>query len=136
MLGDKIAEETGKITGVRVLPGEGGRYVKIEISFQAAGKLLGVNASDTGTYVAYERLPGVLYGEGQGIIATESGEGIIWHGFGVGRMVGPGMAAQWRACVTYQTSSQKLARLNTVLGVLEHQTDEQGNVTTKAWEWK
>lgn len=54
----------------------------------------------------------------------------------VGKLVGPGMAARWRACVNYQTNSQKFARLNAVLGMVEHEADENGNVTNKFWEWK
>lgn len=136
MLGEKLGEDTGKVSGVRFLPGADGKHVRMEVSFQATGKLLGIEVSDMGTYTAYERLPGVLYGEGQGFIATKDGEGIIWNGFGVGQMTGQGMGVKWRAAVTYQTSSKKLARLNTVIGMVEHETDPQGNVKDAYWEWK
>jgi hypothetical protein len=34
MMGDKIGEASGKVIGTRVLPAEGGRYVKMEITIQ------------------------------------------------------------------------------------------------------
>ena len=136
MLGDRLGEGTGKITGTRILPGEGGRYVKMELSFQHTGKILGVPISDMGTYTAYERIPGQIYGEGQGMLMTEDGDGIIYSGFGVGTPTGQGMAMRWRACVSFQTNSPKLARVNGVLGLLEQEVDAEGNSKIEAWEWK
>jgi hypothetical protein len=49
MLGEKLVEETGKITGYRVLPSDG-MHPKVEVSFQAAGKILGIDSTDMGTY--------------------------------------------------------------------------------------
>ena len=39
MLGEQIAEGRGKLTVLRVLPSEGGDR-RVEVSFQAAGKIL------------------------------------------------------------------------------------------------
>ncbi|HEY3117117.1 MAG TPA: hypothetical protein VGK54_10275, partial [Chloroflexota bacterium] len=103
MVGDKIGEESGKVIGTRVLPGEGGRYVKMEITIQTQATYLGQKGTDMGTYVAYERIPGQVYGEGQGIFMTEDGEGVIWNGMGVGTPTGKGMGMKWSAAVTYQT---------------------------------
>lgn len=36
MLGEKIAEERGKITGTRILQGDDYRYLKMAMSFRAA----------------------------------------------------------------------------------------------------
>lgn len=136
MLGDKLGSETGKVTGTRVLPGTDARLMKIEVSFQASGTMLGTPHQDMGTFVMYERLPGIVYGEGQGYIGTQDGDGVIWTGFGVGKPTGKGLGVSWRAAVSYQTSSKKLARLNTVLGMVEFETDEAGNVRTTLTEWK
>ena len=136
MLGEKLGEDTGKVTGTRFLPGADGKHVKMEMSFQVAGKLLGTEVTGMGTYTAYERLPGVLYGEGQGFIGSKDGDGIIWNGFGVGQLTGQGMGVRWRAAITYQTNSKKFARLNTVIGMVEHETDAQGNVKDAYSEWK
>ncbi len=136
MLGDKLGEATGKVTGMRILPAEGGRYVKMEVSYQHSGTLLGQPVTDTGTYVAYERIHDQIYGEGQGIMMTSTGDGIIWHGFGVGAPTGDGLAVRWRASINFQTSSEKLARLNSVLGMVEYETDAEGNGKAAIWEWK
>ena len=85
MMGDKIGEESGKVIGTRILPGEGGRFVKMEVTIQTQGTYLGQKGTDMGTYVAYERIPGQVYGEGQGIFETDEGEGVIWNGMGVGK---------------------------------------------------
>ena len=121
MMGEKIGETSGKVTGMRVLPGEGGRFVKMEMTIQTKGTLFGQKGTDMGTYVAYERIPG---------------HGVIWSGFGVGTPTGKGMGMRWAAAVTYQTNSEKLARLNNVVGMVEHETDAQGNAKVRAWEWK
>ena len=42
MLGDQIGEETGQVTGRRVLPTDDGRPV-VEVSFRASGTNLGLN---------------------------------------------------------------------------------------------
>ena len=48
MQGDKIGEESGKVTSQRVLPNPGGGP-KMETSFQASGTLLGTGHTTTGT---------------------------------------------------------------------------------------
>jgi hypothetical protein len=136
MVGDKIGEESGKVIGTRILPGEGGRYVKMEITIQTQGTYLGQKGTDMGTYVAYERIPGQVYGEGQGIFMTEDGEGVIWNGMGVGTPTGEGMGMKWLAACTYQTTSKKLARRNGIVGMVEHETDARGNAKVRVWEWK
>jgi hypothetical protein len=46
------------------------------------------------------------------------------------------MGMRWAATVTYQTNSEKLAPLNNVVGMVEHETDAQGNAKIRVWEWK
>lgn len=134
MLGELIGEESGKITVRRVLRSEG-QGLKVEVSFQAAGKFLGGDATDMGTYWSEVQPNGMLYGEGQGIIMTANGEMAQWTGTGRGRFTGQG-GVSFRGTVYYQTASERLARLNGVAVVYEHDSDAQGNVTTKSWEWK
>src|SRR5207244_8972886 len=67
MQDDNIAETSGKVTSQRVLPNPGGGP-KMESSFSATGKLLGLDETESGTYWAAIRSDGTLYGEGQGII--------------------------------------------------------------------
>ena len=136
MLGKKVGEERGKVIGTRILTGGDFRYVKMEVSFQAAGKMLGRDITNTGTYVVYERVPGQLYGEGQGIIMTADGESAIWNGHGVGKATGKGMGVTIRFSIAVQAGAGKLAPLNSVLIIGEHEADENGDVHTQTWEWK
>lgn len=135
MLGDLLAEDQGKITGIRVLPSEG-QSPKVEVSFQAAGRLMGVEYTEMGTYQSVLTDAGVFRGCGQGILMTKDGETISWTGEGVGRPGGNGLAASWRGAVYYRTASQRLAKLNSVAAVFEHEVDEGGNLTSKVFEWK
>ena len=72
MLGEQLGEETGQITGLRVLPDEG-VGPRVEVSFQASGTLLGTPESDMGTYVSVTRPDGTLFGDGQGVVMTDDG---------------------------------------------------------------
>ncbi|MEW5959525.1 MAG: hypothetical protein AB1801_17510 [Chloroflexota bacterium] len=136
MLGERIGEETGRITGQRVLPTEGGGP-KVEVSFEGTGTLLGVEITDMGTYHSAVRPDGTLFGEGQGIIMTRDGEMASWKGQGVGRFTGRGAAVSWRGAIYYQTASQKLARLNSVAAIFEYEVAEDGKTVQSAlWEWK
>jgi hypothetical protein len=136
MLGEQIGDLTGKVTGTRVLPGEDYRYVKMEASIQQSGQVCGVQAMDIATYTVFERVPGQLYGEGQGITEGD-GEGAIWKGHGIGKMAGRGMAMSFRFSIAYQAGATgKLSRLKDVLVIGEHEVDETGNTRTKFWEWK
>lgn len=135
MLGEKIGETQGKITGVRVIQGPDGQP-RVETSFQGSGKVYGVETSELGSYTAQLTPAGVLQGEGQGVVMTKDGEGYSWRAHGVGRPTGKGMAAHWSASLVFQTTSQKLARLNGVLGVVEWDVDENGNAKGSLHEWK
>jgi hypothetical protein len=135
MLGRKLGEETGRVTGRRILPGEDFRYVRMEVTYETEGTILGVTGKNMGTYVVYERLDGQMYGEGQGIIMTAEGEGAIWTGHGIGHPTGDGMGMAFASSVAFQTNSAKLADLNKCLVVLEHTIDGAGNATSVLYEW-
>ncbi len=137
MLGDKIGETSGKVVGRRVLPGDDYRFVKMEMTIEEAGSYFGIQGMNAGTYVAFERVPGQMYGEGHGVIALSNGETAIWNGHGVGRMTGDGMALSFRYSIAVQAGAgTTLARLNEVLVVGEHDVDAAGNTRTTAYEWK
>lgn len=134
MLGEKIGEVSGKQTGQRVLPSEGGAP-KVETSFQSTGKLLGVDIVDTVTYSAMMRPDGTLYGEGQAVIMSKEGDAAIYTGQGFGRF-GPGGSVSFRGAFYFQSATGKLARLNSTVAVFEHEDDGTGNNRTQIWEWK
>ncbi len=62
MLGEKLGELQGKVTGQRVLSSEGSGP-KMETSFEIRGAILGVEAAMLGTYWSTVRPDGSLYGE-------------------------------------------------------------------------
>jgi hypothetical protein len=134
MLGEMIGELRGKTTGTRVLPGDDYRYVKMEITWEQSGKLYGVDAFETGTFTVFERVPGQIYGSGQGIVMAGE-DSAIWNGHGIAEMTGEGMGQRVVFAGAFQGAGA-LARLNGVLVIGEQEVDAEGNITTRAWEWK
>jgi len=134
MLGEMIGELQGKILLNRVLPPEG-QTPKIESSFQESGTILDVEVTDIGTYWSTIRAECLLYGEVNGVIMTRDNEMATYTGQGIGRFIGNG-ATTWRGSLFYQTSSQKLSRLNSIVVLFEFEVDENGNTQAKIWEWK
>ena len=134
MLGEQLGEERGKVSGRRVVrSGAGGP--RMEVTFQAAAQITGIDYQNIGTYWGAMRPEGFLYGEGQGILMTKDGDSLVWVGQGTGH-IKPGGGVTCRGAVYYETSSQKLARLNGMAVVYEHETDASDNCATKYWEWK
>ena len=131
MLGDLIAEETGKVTGFRVLSADG---PKVEVAIRTAGKILGNDYQGRATYTSQMQPGGFLFGEGQGIYMTADGM-TVWKGQGTGRL-NPGGGASYRGSIHFITATGKLAKLAGTVGVFEHSTDGNDNVTSKLWEWK
>jgi hypothetical protein len=136
MLGEKIGEESGKITVQRVLPIEGQGPPRIEASFEGMGTILGENHTNLGTYITTLRPDGTLFGEGQGVVMTENGEAATWKGRGVGRFTGQGTAVSWRGALYFQTASQQLSRLNSIAVIFEFDIDAEGNTSNTLFEWK
>ncbi len=133
-LGELIVEDRGKITGQRVLDAEG---PKIETSMTMEGKYRGAETTEIATYWSLPRQGGVMYGEGQGIITTRDGqETATWTGQGTGKATGGKI--RFRGSIFFRTSSNagKLSFLNNLVGVFEFEADEQGNCSSKVWEWK
>jgi hypothetical protein len=134
MLGEKLGTESGHVTGRRILPADDFRYMKMEVSFESTVDILGVQGQNLGTYVAFERGPGQLYAEGQGVVMTADGDGAIWNGHGVLRMAPDGGIAV-SASIAFQTTSEKLKRLNEVLVLVEHHTHADGHLHSDLWAW-
>jgi len=132
MLGDLIGEETGKVTGFRVLDAAG---PKVEVSIQTKGRILGTDYQGRTTYSSGMQPGGFLYGEGQGMYMTQDGDMAVWKGQGTGRLT-PGGGASYRGALHFMNATGKLARLAGTVGVFEHSTDANDNVASKVWEWK
>ena len=132
MLGEQIGETIGKRIVRRVLSSD---PVKVEVTFEDTGKMLGIGVNGFGTYSSQVRPDGTIYGEGEGAYTTADGELLAWKGSGLGRFK-EGGAVSYRGIPYYRTNSQKLARLNTVTGVFEYEASASGETHSKVWEWK
>ena len=135
MLGEKSGESTGKITGMRLLPPDA-QGVKVEVSFQGSGTVLGKPMTESSTYCQTIRPGGTLYGEGRLLITTKEGDMALWTGFGIGTPTGPAPAAKFAPCGSFQMASGKLARLTSTAIVTEFEMQEDGSYHYKSWEWE
>lgn len=137
MLGEKLGELHGKITGQRVLPSEGGDP-KVETSLEISGTILESEITLMGTYWSTVRADGSLYGEcpWQGVIMTKDGEVGTWAASGIGRFTGDGTGVSFRGPLYFQINSQKLGRLNQVCTIYEWEIAGNGNADLSIWEWK
>jgi hypothetical protein len=134
MLGDLLGELRGKRVLRRVLPAEGGG-LKVEVTFEDSGRMVGVDVNHSGTYVSVQRADGTLFGSGQGFMVTKDGGTATWKGHGLGKF--DGGSVKYRGAIYYQSTSPQLARLNNVVGVFEFDADEStGKTHSRAWEWK
>jgi len=84
MLGVQLGESKGKRIVRRVLASE---PLKLEVSFEDAGTMLGVATTGLGTYTSEACEDGSLYGDGQGAMITADGEAITWRGSGAGKIL-------------------------------------------------
>ncbi len=135
MLGDVIAEASGSLAGMRLLPAEYGSP-KVEITLQGRGEAEDVAFTDLTTYVQIVRPDGTLYGEGESAWFTEDGEVALWRGIGIGRATGPGGATAFSVVGSFHRIPSKLSHLAGVTTAAEYSIDENGEYHWKAWAWE
>jgi hypothetical protein len=133
MLGEQIGEGKGKILSQRVIDVRDG-IPKMEVYFTSSGKFKGIEATEVATT---PRSDGTIYGEGCGVVLTKDGkETVTWTGQGIGRFVSQGRI-RFAGSLFFRTSSSgQLGFLNNSVGVFEYESDEQGNSSSRIWEWK
>ena len=134
MLGNPFAELKGKVTGKRVLDGNG----PVETSVSVHGTYKEHQVKVTKTFYGTPTSDGILQDEGKGVVMTTSGESEIanYTGAGVGRL-DPGGGMNWRGAIFYCASSNgRLAFLNNLVGVFKSEFDSTGNFSEMIWEWK
>jgi hypothetical protein len=134
VLAGLLGQEEGRVTGRRILPGNGGSP-DLEVSFEASGVILGIQTRGVGTYVATARPNGSLFGEGQGMLTTPDGEIATWKGQGIGR-TSSGTGTSWRGAMFFQTGCERLMALNGMAVVFEFDIDGEGKTEAKVWEWR
>ncbi len=134
MLGHKVGEFHGKITGQRVLAPEGNN-AKLETTVVVDGKVLDIPARITSTFWWLEAPDGHFYGESplQSLTITEKGDR------GLFRAAGAGLARPqhigFRGALFYHDAKGKLAPLNGHTFVFEFDDHAEG-VKFQFWEWK
>ena len=134
MLGDILYEMTGMKVGWRVLPPDE-LGPRMEISYQGAGMMLGVETTETGTYTAVARPNGTFFADGQGISIAANGGIISWTGRGIGIPDGNGLVS-YRGVIFFDSTSPTFSRLGAVTGISEYEVSEDGPLSGKVWEWK
>ena len=136
MLGDKLGQRTGNVTGQRILPPEGGGP-KVETTFAINGTVLETQVTMMGTYWATVLPDGRLYGEcPAGVLMTQDGGMGTWTAGGIGRFTGAGGAVSFRGAIYYQSVPSSLARLGSVAVLFEWEVDENEAIKCDVWEWK
>ena len=135
MLGKLICEESGTVTGTRVLTAENGN-VKVEVSVLQHGKILGLADTQQWTYWSGVRPDGTMYGEGKGLVTLKNGDTATAIGQAVGRAVGKSGAVKYRGAIYFYSKSRRLSPLNKMATVMEYDVAADGTVETKLWEWK
>jgi hypothetical protein len=135
MLGERIGEDSGKVTAQRVLPADASGAPRMETSFSATGSIYGIPTTEHATYTAALRPDGTLFGDGQGVVMGAGGEACTWVGQGVGTLKPDGSVSYRGACY-YRTQSPAWQKLNRIAGIFEYEVDAQGNTQGTLFEWK
>ena len=134
-LGDLVFDETGSVTGVRVLSADASG-TKLEVCLQTTGTIRGVAETCFWTYTQLMRPDGSIYGEGQGVMTTADGDVIQLIGQGSGQAPPPGGTTKFRTMIHPHSASAKYADLNSIGVVGEYDVGPDGNAVNKCWEWK
>jgi hypothetical protein len=135
-LGEKIAEEKGKVIGVSV-KSVGPEGVHMEETFATEIKGLGrlPSGRNMGTLNIVMTPSGFSSGTGQGIATTQDGDSIVWKSYFIGKPE----AGKHKSVniIQFMTTSQKLSWMNSFIaveeGIYDPKTMELGGT---AYEWK
>ena len=134
-LGDLILDETGQVTGTRVLSADASG-TNIELCLQLTGTILGVAETTLWTYTTLTRPDGSIYGVGQGVMTTQDGDVIQLIGHGSGQAAPAGGTTKFRTMLHPHSTSAKYADLNSIGLAGEYDVASDGSAVNKCWEWK
>jgi hypothetical protein len=70
------------------------------------------------------------------VTSKDATERATWTGQGIGRFIGQGKVRFAGSLFFNTKSTGHLAFLNNLVAVFEYESDEQGNTSSKIWEWK
>ncbi len=134
-LGDLILEETGTVTGIRVVSNDASG-TKIEVCLRTTGTIRGVAESTLWTYWQLIRPDGSIYGHGDGVLTTQAGDVLQLTGHGSGQAPSPGDPTKFRTMLHVHTVAAKYVDLNSIGLVGNYEVTADGNAVNKCWEWK
>ena len=133
-LGELVLEDSGQITGIRVLSTDASG-TNLELSLQLAGTIRGVGHTTLWTYTMLQRPDGSLYGQGNGVLTTVNGDVIHLIGSGSGK-ANPGGAVRFCTMLHAHGATGQNADLNFIGLVGEYDVAADGTAVNKNWEWK
>jgi hypothetical protein len=136
VLGEKLWEEKGKMTGVSV-KSVGSEGVHMEETFASEFKGIGrfPSGRNMGTINIVVRPDGHSSGKAQGICTTQNGDMMVWKLFGLSKPeAGKDKSV---AIIQLMTTSQKLSWMNGLLVVYESIGDMKTmEFSGTGYEWK
>ena len=134
-LGDLVLEETGSVTGIRILSADASG-TKAEICLQTTGTIRGVAETTLWTYTQLTRPDGSILGQGHGLLTTQDGDVVQLIGHGSGQTPAPGGTTNFRIMLHAHSTSAKYSDLNSIGLVGNYDVGADGNTVDKCWEWK
>lgn len=135
VLGEKIAEEKGKVTGLTV-KSVGPEGVHIEETFVSEVKGFGrfPSGRDIGTFNVVQRVGSVFSGTGQGTKTTLDGDSAVWKCYFIGKLEGGKYKSL--TIIEFMTTSQKLSWMSNLVAIEDITMDENRELSGIAYEWK
>ena len=136
-LGEKIFEETGKVTSVSVKSVHPIEGVKMEVSFASEIKGIGnfPSGKNMGSGIMTQYPHGIVDASYQGVVTTSVGEQYFWWAHEKSKVTERGKV-KGLVTVTGFTNSQKLSWMNSIIVVIDSEFDpvSQGFRGT-AYQW-
>jgi hypothetical protein len=137
-LGDKLFEETGQATSMKVTKVHPVEGTTMEVSFttdiNGIGKFPSGKNIGSGTMTQYPH--GALDGSYQGFVTTSEGDQFMWWAHEKSKMAHDGKI-RGLIMVSGYSNSQKLSWLNRLIIALDTEFDPAtGNFKNTGYEWK
>jgi len=137
-LGEKLFEETGKATGIKITKVHPLEGVTMEVSFASEIKGAGIvpNGTSMGSGQMTQYPTGIVDAKYQGVFTTDQGDQFMWWAYEKSR-VGEGGKTRGLVTVTGVTDSQKLAWMNKIVIAIDSEFDPAAQqFRGTAYEWK
>lgn len=136
MLGELLYEGSGKGSDARIRSSNG----RTEANLLEHGKFKDTEVTAWVTWwsdMAWFPSQGeTLYGEGEAVMVSATGEKVTWKGQGTINQSNSGKMRE-RGAIVYKTSSKgKMGFLNNVVGAYELDAEANLDFRIKVWEWK